>query len=42
MDLLENQIMDLRMNLVRLCYSPDFVSTPGGAPGVVSPTLLGT
>ncbi|XP_032936158.1 glutathione S-transferase 2 isoform X2 [Catharus ustulatus] len=23
-DLLENQLMDLRMNFIRLCYSPDF------------------
>lgn len=27
-DVLENQIMDLRMSFVRLCYNPDFVSTP--------------
>lgn len=27
-DVLENQLMDLRMNFARLCYSPDFVSSP--------------
>lgn len=32
-DLLENQLMDLRMNFARLCYSPDFVSAPGGVTG---------
>lgn len=30
MDILENQLMDNRMMLARLCYNPDFVSpTPG-------------
>lgn len=25
-DVLENHLMDLRMNFARLCYNPDFVS----------------
>lgn len=33
MDVLENQLMDLRMNFGRLCYDPDFVSTPVGIGG---------
>lgn len=32
-DVLENQLMDLRMSFARLCYSPDFVSTPPGRGG---------
>lgn len=27
-DLLENQVMDFRLSLVLICYSPDFVSGP--------------
>lgn len=50
MDLLENQITDLRMSFILLCYSPDFVSTPGWGtwgpspptPRMATPTLLGT
>ena len=26
MDLLENQIMDVRLHMARICYIPDFVS----------------
>lgn len=26
MDILENEIMDIRMYNIRICYSPDFVS----------------
>ena len=25
-DILENQVMDVRLAMVRICYSPDFVS----------------
>lgn len=25
-DILENEVMDIRMSLARVCYSPDFVS----------------
>ena len=25
-DLLENQVMDVRLHMARICYSPDFVS----------------
>lgn len=53
-DMLENQLMDLRMRFAQLCYNPDFVSTPWGGhrgtdtppppqtPGVLSPATLGT
>jgi hypothetical protein len=27
-DILENQLMDTRMELARICYNPDFVSAP--------------
>ena len=27
-DIVENQVMDTRMQLIMLCYSPDFVSCP--------------
>ncbi|KAI1230897.1 Glutathione S-transferase 2, partial [Lamprotornis superbus] len=32
-DMLENHLMDLRMNFARICYNPDFVSTPVGVMG---------
>lgn len=25
-DILENEVMDIRLSLTRVCYSPDFVS----------------
>lgn len=37
MDLLENELLDMRTNFIRLCYSPDFVSTPWGFWGAGSP-----
>ena len=41
MDVLENQVMDFRMSLVMVCYSPDFVSAPipglGGGRGTGAP-----
>lgn len=36
-DLLENELLDMRTNFIRLCYSPDFVSTPWGFWGAGSP-----
>lgn len=37
-DMLENQLMDLRMRFAQLCYNPDFVSTPwGGHRGTDTP-----
>ncbi|XP_035426523.1 uncharacterized protein LOC118260424 isoform X1 [Cygnus atratus] len=32
-DMLENQVVDFRMSLIVVCYSPDFVSAPPGAAG---------
>ena len=45
-DVLENQVMDFRMSLVMVCYSPDFVSAPipglGGGQGTGAPPLWGS
>ncbi|XP_035426516.1 glutathione S-transferase 2-like isoform X1 [Cygnus atratus] len=45
-DMLENQVMDLRLSFIRLCNNPDFVSAMGGGQGdrtpPGSPARLGT